>query len=167
MTDENPAARERGDGRDAVDGQDRPGRDRSRRERGERSRDAATTPATTITDVATVAVPVTDQDRARDFYVDTLGFEVRLDVPMPGGGRWLTVAPPGGAVALALTAEDPAAVGADTGIRFVARDVGGRARRARRAGVDVDAILDWPGVPPMFSFRDADGNTLYVVEAAS
>ncbi len=24
-----------------------------------------------------------------------------------------------------------------------------------------------PGVPPMFSFRDADGNTLYVVEAVS
>ena len=70
---------------------------------------------TTITDVATVAVTVADQDRARAFYVDTLGFEVRLDVPMPGGGRWLTVAPPGAAVALALTAGELGTVGRDTG----------------------------------------------------
>ncbi len=121
--------------------------------------------ATTITDVATVTVAVADQDRARDFYVGTLGFEVRLDVPMPGGGRWLTVAPPGGAVALALT--PGGTTGADTGIRFVARDVAADHAALGARGVDVDAILDWPGVPPMFSFRDADGNTLYVVEAAS
>jgi catechol 2,3-dioxygenase-like lactoylglutathione lyase family enzyme len=121
---------------------------------------------TTITDVATVAVPVADQDRARDYYVDTLGFEVRLDVPMPGGGRWLTVAPPGGVVALALTAEDAVAVGADTGIRFVAQDVAADHAALGARGADVDAIVDWPGVPPMFSFRDGDGNTLYVVEAA-
>ena len=120
---------------------------------------------TTITDVTTVAVTVADQDRARDFYVDTLGFEVRLDVPMPGGGRWLTVAPPAAAVALALTAGDGA--GADTGVRFVAGDVAAEHANLAARGVDLDAVLDWPGVPPMFSFRDVDGNTLYVVEAMS
>jgi len=119
---------------------------------------------TTITEVSTVAVPVADQDRARDFYVGTLGFEVRLDVPMPGGGRWLTVAPPGAAVALTLT---PGTVGVDTGIRFVAGDVAAEHAALTERGVDVDAVLDWPGVPPMFSFRDADANALYVVEAAS
>jgi lactoylglutathione lyase len=32
-------------------------------------------------------------------------------------------------------------------------------------GADVDPeVLRYPGVPPMFSFRDPDGNTLYVVE---
>ena len=120
---------------------------------------------TTIVDVATVAVPVGDQDRARDFYVDRLGFEVGLDVPMPGGGRWLTVAPPGAAVALALTAGRE--VGVDTGIRFVAGDVAAEHAALAGRGVDVDAVLDWPGVPPMFSFRDGEGNTLYVVEAVS
>jgi len=30
------------------------------------------------------------------------------------------------------------------------------------AGVDVDELLRWPGVPPMFDFRDPDGNTFYV-----
>jgi catechol 2,3-dioxygenase-like lactoylglutathione lyase family enzyme len=122
------------------------------------------TRSTSIVDVGTVAVTVADQERACDFYVK-LGFEVRLDVPMPGGGRWLTVAPPGGAVALALTAGDGRAVGADTGIRLVAGDAAAEHAALAGLGVDVDDVVNWPGVPPMFSFRDADGNTLYVVEA--
>jgi len=42
---------------------------------------------TNVVDVGGVAVPVSDQDRVLRFYVDTLGFEVRLDVPMGDGGR--------------------------------------------------------------------------------
>ncbi len=38
---------------------------------------------------------VLDQDAARDFYVDKLGFEVRADNSMPNGFRWLTVGPKG------------------------------------------------------------------------
>ena len=44
---------------------------------------------TQITGVRTVGVPVTDQDRAKDFYVGTLGFAKRLDVPYGDGGRWI------------------------------------------------------------------------------
>ena len=36
---------------------------------------------------------VLDQDAARDFYVDKLGFEVRTDARMDNGFRWLTVGP--------------------------------------------------------------------------
>jgi catechol 2,3-dioxygenase-like lactoylglutathione lyase family enzyme len=32
-------------------------------------------------------------------------------------------------------------------------------------GVDADDVLRWPGVPPMFAFRDQDGNGLEIVEA--
>jgi len=38
---------------------------------------------------------VLDQDAARDFYVDKLGFEVRMDGKMDNGFRWLTVSPKG------------------------------------------------------------------------
>jgi catechol 2,3-dioxygenase-like lactoylglutathione lyase family enzyme len=38
---------------------------------------------------------VTDQDLAKDFYVNKLGFEVKTDASMPNGFRWLTVAPKG------------------------------------------------------------------------
>jgi hypothetical protein len=34
----------------------------------------------------------------------------------------------------------------------------------RAAGVDVDDVLRWPGMPPMFTFRDIDGNGLVIVE---
>jgi catechol 2,3-dioxygenase-like lactoylglutathione lyase family enzyme len=38
---------------------------------------------------------VLDQDKAKDFYVGTLGFEVKVDQSLPTGFRWLTVAPKG------------------------------------------------------------------------
>lgn len=41
-----------------------------------------------------VSVYVEDQDKARDFYVDVLGFQVRHDVPVDGSARWLTLVSP-------------------------------------------------------------------------
>jgi hypothetical protein len=53
----------------------------------------------------------------------------------------------------------------DTGVRFTTGNAGADHAALSAAGVDVDQeVLRFPGVPPMFSFRDPDGNTLYVVE---
>jgi len=41
------------------------------------------------------AIFVPDQDQAKEFYVDKLGFEVKTDASMPNGFRWLTVSPKG------------------------------------------------------------------------
>lgn len=38
---------------------------------------------------------VLDQEKAREFYVDKLGFKVHTDMSMDNGFRWLTVTPPG------------------------------------------------------------------------
>jgi catechol 2,3-dioxygenase-like lactoylglutathione lyase family enzyme len=38
---------------------------------------------------------VLDQDAAKDFYVNKLGFEARMDAKMDNGFRWLTVSPKG------------------------------------------------------------------------
>ncbi len=123
---------------------------------------------TTITDVRAVAVTVADQDRAVEFYVDTLGFEKRMDLAMGGGFRWIEVAPPGAAISIAVTAaSNDSAVGGDTGIRLAAGDAHREHAAMRAQGVDVDDVLHWPNVPPMFSFRDPDGNILYVVETPS
>jgi catechol 2,3-dioxygenase-like lactoylglutathione lyase family enzyme len=117
---------------------------------------------TSITDVTAVAIPVRDQDESLAFYVDTLGFEKRLDAPF-GDGRWVTVAPAGASTSIALVAGDRA--GVDTGIRLGTADAAADHEHLRAAGVDVDPeVLRYPGVPPMFTFRDADGNTLVVVE---
>lgn len=45
---------------------------------------------------------VSDQERALDFYVNTLGWEKRIDATMGDGYRFVTVAPPGGQAELAL-----------------------------------------------------------------
>jgi catechol 2,3-dioxygenase-like lactoylglutathione lyase family enzyme len=123
---------------------------------------------TKIWDVGAVAVPVSDQERAVRFYVERLGFEVRLDVPMADGGRWVQVAPPGGRVPVALVAAgDGAAVGVDTGITFATSDAEGDHVRLAWAGVDADPLLRWPGVPAMFILRDPDGNQLKVMETGA
>lgn len=47
-----------------------------------------------ITNVSLVTVYCLDQDEARDFYVDVLGFETRTDITMGEGFRWLTIGHP-------------------------------------------------------------------------
>ncbi|HTJ12382.1 MAG TPA: VOC family protein [Dinghuibacter sp.] len=48
-----------------------------------------------ISHLTHTSIMVIDLDRAHDFYVNKLGFKPVLDVPMPQGGRWVTVSPPG------------------------------------------------------------------------
>lgn len=124
------------------------------------------TAKTGITGMTTVAVPVTDQERALDFYVGTLGFEMRRDAPFGPGMRWIEVAPPGSATTIALPPLGDVKPGVDTGIRLTTSNAEADHAALRAKGVDVGAeVLRFgPGVPPMFTLRDPDGNTLYVVE---
>jgi catechol 2,3-dioxygenase-like lactoylglutathione lyase family enzyme len=121
---------------------------------------------TRIHGVHTVGVPVTDQDRALAFYLDTLGFETRRDVPMGDTGRWIEVAPPGAPTTLALVPTSTGApAGRPTGIRLATSDAEADHADLTARGVDADDLLRWPGVPPMFEFRDPDGNGLIIVES--
>jgi catechol 2,3-dioxygenase-like lactoylglutathione lyase family enzyme len=47
-----------------------------------------------ISNVSLVPIYVTDQDAAKAFYVDQLGFEERTDVSMGDGFRWCTIGHP-------------------------------------------------------------------------
>lgn len=49
-----------------------------------------------------LSIPVRDQDRALEFYVNTLGFTLVTDQPMGPGQRWVEVRPPKGGTGLAL-----------------------------------------------------------------
>lgn len=124
-----------------------------------------TTRATAITQIRTIAVPVADQERALAFYTRDLGFEKVLDVPFGPDQRWIEVAPPGGGTTIALPPMGESTVGVDTGIRLSTDDAEADHARMLISGVDVDPeILRVPGVPPMFTLRDPDGNRLYIVE---
>lgn len=48
-----------------------------------------------ISRASTIGIFVSDQDRALQFYTETLGFELRQDIPMGPEARWIEVAPPG------------------------------------------------------------------------
>lgn len=120
-----------------------------------------------IREILTVGVPVTDQDRAVAFYTETLGFELLMDAPLPQlGGRWIVVAPSRAAGSIALVpASEGNPAGVDTGIRMASPDAKAAHEHFLGAGVDTDELLEWPGVPPMFSLRDPDGNRLYISQA--
>lgn len=118
-----------------------------------------------ITDIRTVGIPVVDQEKALAFYVDTLGFDKQLDVPMGEGTRWIEVGPPAAAITIALIrAHDGVPAGVETGIRFTTSNADASRADLIANGVDADDVLRWPGVPPMFAFRDQDGNGLEIVE---
>jgi catechol 2,3-dioxygenase-like lactoylglutathione lyase family enzyme len=116
-----------------------------------------------ITEVGTVIVPVTDQNRALEFYVGTLGFEVRVDGEFAPGQRWLEVAPRGGATSIALV---PVADGDNTRVSLATTNAEADHAALTEAGVDAgdDLIRMGEYVPPMFAFTDPDGNTVRVVE---
>ena len=120
---------------------------------------------THLVGVHTVAIPVSDQDRALAFYTGTLGCEVRMDGELQDGFRWIEVAPPGATTSLALVATDGSREpGVDTGVRLLTSDAAADHAALAAAGADVGELLRWEGVPPMFALRDADGNQLYLME---
>lgn len=121
---------------------------------------------TTIGQIGTVMVPVSDQDAAIEFYVEKLGFEKRSDIPFGNGDRWVEVAPAGAATTVALiTPREGDSAGIETRVAFASQDVDADHASLKALGVDVDAEVMRMGdpVPPMFFFRDQDGNSLLIV----
>jgi catechol 2,3-dioxygenase-like lactoylglutathione lyase family enzyme len=130
---------------------------------------ADTSDATRITQIATVIVPVRDQDKALDFYCGKLGFEKRADIPFGKGDRWVEVAPAGGAATLALIPpREGEQVGIQTHVSLSTSDIDADHAALRARGVDVDPEVMRMGdpVPPMFFFRDQDGNSFFIVETS-
>lgn len=108
-------------------------------------------------------LPVRDQARAKQFYVDNLGCAVAADAPMPmrsDGWRWIELKPPGGETTLHLVhakAEDSG----EPMLVLVDDDVAATVEGLRSRGVE---ILSEPHNPPwrpdrtMAAFRDSEGN---------
>ena len=119
---------------------------------------------THITDIHTIGIPVSDVDRAIEFYAGQLGLEVRMDAPYGEGERWVELAPRGASTTIALVRSQPGIpTGIDTQVRLASSDAAADHRALLARGVDVDAeIIPYP-VPPLV-FRDPDGNPVIVVE---
>jgi len=121
-----------------------------------------------LTEIGRVAIPAVDQQTALEFYVGTLGFELRADDTFADGKmRWIEVAPAGAHTAIAIAPPmegGPTAV--DTGIVISTSDIDADHAALRAAGVDADPeIARWGDpVPPMFRLRDPAGNSLTIVQ---
>ena len=123
---------------------------------------------TRISKLGTVVVPVSDQERAIEFYVDTLGFEKRADVPFGDDYRWVEVAPAGSVTTIAIAPPPPgqATGNAQTGIILHTDDIEAVHADLKAAGVDVDDAISRMGdpVPPMLWLRDPEQNVLMIAE---
>ena len=123
--------------------------------------------STQIKQIGRVIIPVSDQDKALEFYTGILGFEVRADIPFGEGDRWLEVGPPGAATGIAIMPPRPgASPGQDQScVALTTNDLDADYATLREKGVDVDEPMGGEGpVPRMFFFRDPDGNNLLEVE---
>jgi predicted enzyme related to lactoylglutathione lyase len=128
---------------------------------------AAAKTAARITQVGRVIIPVSDQERALEFYTSMFGFEKRMDVPFGDGDRWIEVGPSGQQTAIALSRPpEGMPIGINTGVSLTSEDADADHAALKAAGVDVDETVMRMGdpVPPMFMLRDPDGNTLMIVE---
>jgi catechol 2,3-dioxygenase-like lactoylglutathione lyase family enzyme len=126
--------------------------------------------STRISKLGVVVVPVSDQERAIEFYVGKLGLEKRADVPFGNGYRWVEVAPADAVTTIAIVPPPPGKPtgNAETGIGLHTDDIDALHAELKGRGVDVDDEVSRMGdpVPPLFWLRDPDGNTLMVVEAS-
>ena len=127
------------------------------------------TTASRIGQINLVIIPSTDQDRSIEFYEKELSFEKRTDVAFGDSYRWVEVYPPNGTTGIALAPPRPGdPTGIQTGISLTTGDIDATHAQLQSSGVDVDAEVARMGdpVPPMFWFRDPDGNTLLIVAEA-
>ena len=105
-----------------------------------------------------VAIPVTDVDRAKSFYVEQAGFNADHDHTVSEEIRFVQLTPPGSACSIALgnglTDAEPGSV---VGLQLVVADVGQAHDELAQRGVEVSDVQEFPWGSLVF-FSDPDGN---------
>ena len=122
-----------------------------------------------------VIIPVTDVDRAKDFYLERAGF--RLDVDHQAGDfRVVQLTPPGSACSVTLM-RNPDAAGSVQGLHLIVTDIDAARAELTGRGLDASEVFHFgaegqtPGPDPQrasynsfLSFTDPDGNGWLVQE---
>ena len=106
-----------------------------------------------------VAIPVTDVDRAKSFYVDKVGFNADHDHLVNPQLRFVQLTPPGSAcsvvMGLGITDMPP---GSQRGVQMVVADAAAARADLAGRGVEVSEVDDQPWGKFVY-FADPDGNT--------
>jgi predicted enzyme related to lactoylglutathione lyase len=105
-----------------------------------------------------VAIPVSDVDRAKSFYVEQAGFSADHDHTVSEEIRFVQLTPPGSACSIALgTGITDAAAGSVAGLQLVVDDIGQAHDELAQRGVEVSDVQQFPWGSFVF-FSDPDGN---------
>jgi catechol 2,3-dioxygenase-like lactoylglutathione lyase family enzyme len=114
-----------------------------------------------ITQIQLFSLPVTDQDRARDFYIDQLGFELVADTSMGPGQRWVQVRAPGAQTSITLVNWFPSMpAGAVQGTVLETDSLEADVAALRDRGVTIDGGVQQAPWGRFVTFTDPDGNGL-------
>src|SRR5438045_4718690 len=121
----------------------------------------------TIKRVQSVSVPVSDQDKALDFYTNKLGVEKRNDEPRGDGLRWLEVAPAGADTVIILAkgygSWSEERVGTFAGIVFWTDDMRSTYEELSSRGVkftETPSMQPWGMMQALFEDQDGNGFVL-------
>ncbi len=125
-----------------------------------------------INGVGTVSIFVRDQQRAKQFYTEKLGMELRNDTPMyPGASvRWISVAPKGAATELVLFEPDEQSahyagtVGKSQAITLDVSDIHALVDDLKAKGVEFITEPDTQFWGTYATLRDSEGNGIMLVE---
>jgi lactoylglutathione lyase len=125
-----------------------------------------------INRVGTVSIYVNDQDRAKAFYTEKLGMELRTDQPLyPGAAtRWVAVAPHGAATEIILYVPDEnwehyrQTVGKSQSITLDVSDIQSFITTLKAKGVTVVSEPDPQPWGTNAMILDSEGNTILLVE---
>jgi predicted enzyme related to lactoylglutathione lyase len=111
-----------------------------------------------ITSFEIVSVPVADQERAKRFYHEVLGFDLVRESPMGPGQKWIQLAPKGSSVTIALVSWfDSMKPGGLQGVMVNVSDIDADHAELSSRGLALTEIREEPwGRYAMFS--DPDGN---------
>jgi len=115
-----------------------------------------------------VPIPVADVDRAKEFYVQRLGFVEDVDVRPADGVRVVQVTPPGSACSIGfgtgLAAYEEAPPGSVKALHLVVDDIERARAELVERGVAIGPVQDVGGGVRYAGFADPDGNTLTLQE---
>jgi catechol 2,3-dioxygenase-like lactoylglutathione lyase family enzyme len=105
-----------------------------------------------------VAIPVSDVDRAKEFYVERIGFNADHDHRVSDEVRFVQLTPPGSACSIALgSGVTDAEPGSVQGMQMVVEDIEAAHGILSGRGVEVSDVEVFPWGSFVF-FDDPDGN---------
>jgi catechol 2,3-dioxygenase-like lactoylglutathione lyase family enzyme len=114
-----------------------------------------------------VILPVSDVDRAKSFYVDTLGFHPDHDHRVSDTLRFVQLTPPGSACSIAFgEGLSDAAPGSVRGLQLVVSDIDAAHAELSARGLDAGEVQDLAWGSFLF-FSDPDGNAWSVQQVVA